>query len=198
MINVSAEFKKSDIDNVLKNFSGSLVRKAVRSALDKTGTWGKNYLGDEIAKEYKLTSSKVRKAMRVKRTTQTKLSAELITEGTALPLIDNFKPIQDSVGVTTTISPGWIKRTPHAFINKAGFKKKSGKAGSKDVIMLRVGKKRYPTTGKAGYGPPIPALLGRTKILSKAKIKINDHLYKELADQIAKRSLQQAAIVEIE
>jgi len=191
MINISAEFKKSDIDNLLKNFSGSLVRKAVRSALDKTGTWSKGYIADKVSEDYKLKSSNVKKAIKVNRTTQTKLSAELITKGTALTLIDNFNAIQDAVGVSATIRSGWVKQTPHAFINRA---RNSGKR----VIMLRKGKKRYPTTGKPGYGPPIPALLGRTKILSKAKDKINDHLYNELETQIAKRSMQQGQAIGIE
>lgn len=198
MLRISAEINKTDIDNLLKNFSGALVRKAVRSALDRTGTWSKGYIADKVSEDYKLKSSNVKKAIKVNRTTQTKLSAELITKGTALTLIDNFNAIQDAVGVNATIRSGWVKKTPHAFINKAAFKKKTGKTGSKRVIMLRVGKDRYPTTGKAGYGPPIPALLGRTNVLSNVKEKINDHLYKELVDQIAKRSLQQTQATETE
>jgi len=198
MINLSAEIKKADIDNLLKTFSAPLVKKAIRSAIDKTATWSKNYIGDEIAKAYKLRPTNVKKAMRVKRTTQTDLSAKLITESTALPLIDNFDTIQDRVGVSSTISSDWTKRTPHAFINVVGYKKKSGKKGNKKVIMLRTGPKRYPTTGKAGYGPPIPALLWRTKILGKVKTKSQDHLYREMVNQIAKRTLQQTQFAEIE
>ncbi len=191
MIKVSAEIKQEDIRNLIKTFSGDLVRKATRSAIDRTGTWSKDYIANAIAQNYNLKVPTVKKAIKVNRTTQTKLSAELITRGTALTLIDNFKAIQDAIGISATISPGWIKRVPHAFINRP-------KGSSKKVIMMRAGKKRYPTTGKAGYGPPIPALLGRTNILTGIKEKMNDHLYKELADQISKRTLGQTQIIETE
>lgn len=188
---MSCEINKADIENLLKTYSGDLARKSIRSALDKTATWSKNYIANEIAKAYNLPLTVVKKAMKVKRTTQAELSSSLITRSTALELIKYFNAVQDSIGVSATIAPGWIKKAPHAFINKPiGSRKR--------VIMRRKGRPRYPTTGKPGYGPPIPALLWRSRILGKVKDKSSDHLYKELADQIAKRTLQQITIAEIE
>jgi len=188
---MTAEINKIDIENLKKTYSSELVRKAIRSALDKTATWSKNYLADEIAKTYKLPSKDVRRAMHLNRTTQTKLESQIITESTALELIKYFNAIQDPIGVSAIITPGWMKKIPHAFINRP-------RNSRKKVVMLRTGKKRYPTTGKGGYGPPIQALLGRSKILKPAIIKMQDHLYKELEDQITKRTMGQTRIVEIE
>ena len=188
---ISAELNKMDIENLKKTYSSELVRKAIRSALDKTATWSKNYLADEIAKRYKLPCGDVRRAMHLKRTTQTKLEAQIITESTALELIKHFKATQNAAGVSATIEPGWIKQTLHAFINKP-------KGNRKRVVMLRMGRKRYPTTGKAGYGPPIQVLLGRSKVLKPAIVKMQDHLYKELEDQITKRTMRQTRVAELE
>ena len=206
---MSLEINKEDIQNLLKTFSGDLARKAIRSALDKTGTWSKNYLSDLVSQNYNIKSSDVKKAMKVIRTTQTNLCTSLITRGSALSLIDYFKAIQDATGVTATISPTWIKRTPHAFINvpnsskKFGIMKRKGHwaqgiSAGKRVIMMRKGKERYPTTGKAGWGPQVPALLARSKVLKPAEAKMIDHLYRELEAQITKRAMGQTRVAEIE
>lgn len=191
MLNVSAEFKKSDIDNLLKNFSGSLVRKAVRSALDKTGTWGKKYIGDDVSTHYNLTSARVKKVIKVKRTTQTKMETSLNISGSGLSVLDDFKATQDSIGIRANISKQKEFRVPHAFINKA-------RSSGKKVIMMRTGAKRYPTTGKPDRGPSIPTLVNRLANREKRDSDLTNHLYKELETQIAKRTLQQGSIPETE
>jgi hypothetical protein len=188
---MSAELNKQDVENLLKTYSPNLVRKAIRSGLDKTATWSKNYLADLAAKNYNIKSSAAKKTMKVERTTQTNLSSSVESKGSGLSLIDYFNATQDAAGVTAIIAPGWIKRTPHAFVNRP-------RSSKKKVVMLRKGKSRYPTTGKAGWGPPIPSLLRRSKVLKPAMVKIQDHLYKELEDQITKRTKGQTTIAEIE
>jgi hypothetical protein len=64
--------------------------------------------------------------------------------------------------------------------------------------MLRVGRPRYLTTGKAGWGPQVPALLARSKVLKPAEVKMIDHLYGELEAQITKRTMGQTGVAEIE
>jgi hypothetical protein len=191
MPKMSMEINKEDTQNLLKTYSGNLARKAIRSSLDRTVTWSKNYLSNLTLEKYNIKSSAVKKTISTKRTTQTNLEASLTSKGRGLSLIDNFNAQQDASGVSATIGPGWIKKKPHAFINKP-------RGSTKRVVMLRTGKKRYPTTGKAGWGPPVPALLERSKVLKPAMVKMEDHLYKELEDQITKRVMGQTRIAEIE
>lgn len=182
MIKVSAEFKKEDIQNLLKTYSGNLVRKAIRSALDKTGTWGKNYLATDVSSNYNLSSSRVKKAIAIKRTTQSNLEVSLNVTGAQLSMVDDFGAIQDTIGLTATVSKTKIFRVPHAFINRI-------RGSGKRVAMLRTGKHRYPTTGKPGRGPSIPILVNRLGHRDKMNSDLTNHLYQELQNQIAKRTL---------
>lgn len=191
MLAIKVEINQEDIKNLLQAYSGSLVKKAIRSALDRTGTWGKNYLADLVSQNYNVKASEAKKTMIVIRSTQTNLSASVETKGRGLSLIDYFHAIQDPSGVTATIIPGWTKQTPHAFINRA-------RNSRKRVVMLRKETRRYPTTGKPGWGPPVPALLGRSKVIKPAMNKMQDHLYSELANQISKRTMATTQVIEIE
>lgn len=184
MIAVSAEFKKQDIDNLLKNFSGALVRKAIRSALDKTGTWGKNYLANDVSNNYNLSNARVKKAIKVSRTTQSKLETSLNISGSGLSILDDFKAVQDSIGIRANIGRTKEFRVAHAFINKT-------RSSGKKVIMMRTSRKRYPTTGKPGRGPSIPILVNRMGNREKRDNDLTNHLYQELNIQIAKRTMQQ-------
>lgn len=206
---VVMEINQVDIKNLLKLLDHNLVRKAIRSALDRTATWSKNYSADLVAQNYNVKSSDVRKVQKVKRSTQTNLSASFTTSGRSLSLLDNFKATQDAVGISATIGPGWIERKPHAFINVPSGSRKVIKAPKrskylykmskgKAVIMKRVGSARYPTTGKPGWGPPVQALLERSRTFKGAQIKMFDHLYKELEKQIANRTKRIAPVAEIE
>ena len=187
MLKVSAEINQEDIKNLLKNFSGALVRKAVRSALDKTGTWGKNYLATDVSSNYNLSPAKIKKAIKVNRTTQTKMEVSLDIKGAGLSVLDDFGAIQDTAGIKANIARDKMFSVPHAFINRA-------RSSNKRVIMLRVGKKRYPTTGKPGRGPSIPILVNRLENREKRDADLTNHLYQELETQIAKRTMQQVSI----
>ena len=237
MLNVSAEFKKSDIDNLLKNFSGSLVRKAVRSAIDRTATWSKKEIIKNITGHYNISPTKVKSAITTERTKQNTLKTAINIRGVRLPIGDTFPVWQDSVGVKAQISKGEAWSYPHAFLQavtgggKMGsfhmsrFKtpaptgirpmkvewankskqlkkqmrtiKKKGLSG-KIVIMSRIGKERYPTTGKPGRGPSIPMLANRLSYRSQRDSAIINHLYKEMADQISKRTMAGYQTAELE
>jgi hypothetical protein len=238
---ISAEIKKEDIDNVLKKFSSSLVRKAIRSAVDRTGTWGKNYIAEDVGANYNIPITKVKSAIKVERTRENSLASKIHISSQRKPLMEHFRAWQDSVGVKVAARKGTPYSYPHAFINVVtGYKKHevaeelylkrgdivkgptsirpmaiewkrkkkqlnkrlkalkmAGKPG-KAVIMMRVGKERYPTTGKPGRGMGIMELANRLPNREKRDNALLNHLYKELAEQIAKRSLQQVPISELE
>jgi hypothetical protein len=155
--------------------------------------------------------------------------------GKGLSMLDDFKAIQDAVGIKVNVSKMSTQSTPHAFINVvSGYKaptpvakgtvaqptgirpmqvewkskqkqirkllKRGAKwgRGGKAVIMMRVGKERYPTTGKPGRGPSIPVLANRLKGREKRNAEMLNHLYQELEMQIANRTKQIAPVSELE
>jgi len=182
MFRMSAEFNKADIEALKQTYSGDLIRKAIRSALDKTGTWGKNYLANDVSSNYNLTASRVKKAINVKRTTQTKMETSLTISGKGLSILDDFRAIQDSVGIKANVSRTKIFSVPHAFINVA-------RGAGKKVIMLRKGRQRYPTTGKPGRGPSVAILANRVVHREKMDSDLTNHLYQEMEAQITKRTM---------
>jgi hypothetical protein len=185
MLVISAQINQEDIRNLLQSYSSALVRKAVRSALDRTGTWGKNYLADDVSANYNLSNSRVKKAITVSRTTQTRLEVALNVKGAQLSILDDFGAIQDSAGISANISRTSVFRVPHAFINVA-------RRGGGRFIAIRTSRSRYPTSGKPGRGPSLPMLVNRMNHREKMESDLTDHLYKELQDQIAKRTLGSA------
>jgi len=186
---MSAELNKKDVENLLKTYSSSLVKKAIRSSLDRTGTWAKKYLADDVSQNYNLSSARVKKAIKTIRTTQMKLESSLVISGQRTSLAKDFKAWQDDVGIKANISRKQVFSVPHAFIQK--------KSGTK-IIMMRKGKPRYPTTGRPGLGPSMAALINRSSRRSKRDADMTDHLYKELQEQIAKRTLGGTQMPELE
>jgi hypothetical protein len=199
MLAIGAEINQQDIKNLLQNFSGNFVKKSIRSALDKSGTWGKNYLAQDVSSNYNIPNNKVKKAIAVKRTTQSKLEVSIDTKGSQLSLLNDFGATQDSIGITAQISKGAVFRVPHAFINvthgmgpvkvtKSDKKGSYGKGGGQRFIAMRTGRNRYPMTGKPGRGPSLPMLVNRSLHRDKRNADLQNHLYKELEEQITKRA----------
>jgi len=214
---ISAEINKNDLENLFKTYSRQLLKKAIRSALDRTGTWGKKYLVEDVTENYNLSSAKIRRAIEVKRTTQDKLEVSLKIRGPGLSILRDFNAWQDRIGIKANIKKAETYNVPHAFINLVGLglaiskkyftRSKTGsgfvnivapKKTERSVIMMRIGKSRYPTTGKPGRGPSIPMLVNRLSNRAKRDRDLQDHLYKELADQISKRTMGESQIIEIE
>jgi hypothetical protein len=206
---VVMEVNEVDVQNILKHLDKDLARKAIRSALDRTATWAKNYMANDVSSNYNITASRVKGATKTKRTTQTNLTASAKVSGAGLSMLDDFKAIQDSIGIKVNVSKMRTQSTPHAFINKVhgmgpirttrkGRGTSYGKGGGKAVIMMRVGKDRYPTTGKPGRGPSIPMLANRLKNRAKRDTDMLNHLYQELETQIANRTKQIAPVSELE
>jgi hypothetical protein len=176
---MSAEINKEDIQALLKTYSSDLVRKAIRSALDRTGTWAKKYIASNVSTNFNVSSARVKKAVMVKRTTQSNLEISLNVLGKGLSLI-NFGAYQDDVGVKVPFSKRKMYDYPHAFINKESGQK---------FIAIRKTKKRYPLSGKPGRGPSIARLADRLSHRSKRDVDMTNHLYEELSNQIAKRTM---------
>jgi hypothetical protein len=185
---MSAEIKKEDIQELLKTYSSDLTRKAIRSALDRTTTWAKKYLATNVSQNFNISPSRVRKDIKVIRTTQGKLESSLIVTNKKLSLI-HFGAYQDIEGVKVPFSRKETYNYPHAFISK--------KAASK-FIAIRKTRKRYPLSGKPGRGPSIARLVDRISDRSQRDAAMTDHLYKELSDQITKRALGETQIPELE
>lgn len=206
---VVMEVSEIDVQNILKHLDKDLARKAIRSALDRTATWAKNYMAADVSSNYNITASRVKGATKTKRTTQTNLVASTKVSGAGLSMLDDFKAIQDAVGIKVNVSKMVTQSTPHAFINVVGGSGKVVKApkrskylfkmsSGKKVIMMRVGKARYPTTGKPGRGPSIPMLANRTRNREKRNADMLNHLYQELETQIANRTKTIAPVSELE
>jgi len=191
MFKISAEINEQDIKALMQTYSKDLVRKAIRSALDRTGTWGKNYLAADVSQNYNLSTAKVKRATTVKRTTQTNLEVTLSIKGKQLSMVDDFNAWQDRVGMKAYVRRDQLWGAPHAFINR-------GRGSGKKVGMIRVGPKRYPTSGKPGRGPSIPMLVNRLSNREKRDSDLTNHLYKEMVDQIAKRTMGLSQVAETE
>lgn len=176
---MSAEINKEDIQALLKTYSSDLVRKAIRSALDRTGTWAKKYIANDVSGDFNISSARVRKAITVKRTTQSNLEVSLNVSGKGLSFI-NFGAYQDDIGVKVPFSKTKTYNYPHAFINK--------KSGQK-FIAKRKTTKRYPLSGKPGRGPSIARLADRVSDRTKRDADMTNHLYEELSNQIANRTM---------
>jgi hypothetical protein len=185
---MSAEINKKDIEELLKTYSPNLMRKAIRSSLDRTGTWAKKYLANDVASNFNISASRVKKDIKVVRTTQGKLEASLVITNKQLSFI-NFGAYQDAQGVKVPFSKSKTYNYPHAFINVRGGNK---------FIAIRKTKKRYQVSGKPGRGPSIARLVDRTSERSKRNSDMTNHLYRELSDQIAKRTMGEMQTPELE
>jgi hypothetical protein len=178
---MSAEINKKDIEELLKTYSPNLMRKAARSALDRTGTWAKKYLANDVASNYNISPSAIRNQIKVTRTTQNDFSVSILIKAKLISLF-SFGAYQDNVGVKANVSKTKQYSYPHAFINIA-------RKGGGRFIAKRKGKTKYQVTGKGMRGVTIPMLINMISKRDKRDSDMTDHLYKELQEQITKRTL---------
>jgi hypothetical protein len=174
------EAKLEGIQEAKKMFSSDLIKKATRSAIDRSATYGKKCIAESVPEHYHIKARDVKTAIQVKRTTQKLNEADIVTKGKPLGFVDYFHATQDRGGVSVSVAKDHTTRFPHAFMNIA---RNSGKR----VIMKRIGRARYPTTGKKMIGASIPRLVGSSKIWESAKEKIMGFLNQEFKDQLEKR-----------
>jgi len=145
------DLKLEGLEDLRQTFSGDLIRKAMRSALDQSATFGKKQIVDLVTSNYNIENSKAKEAIEIIRTTQTSNEIIFRVKGKILSLYHHFHAVQDAKGVTAFVKKRDAMRIPHAFIRTS----RKGWTG----VMIRKTAERYPLSWKVNRGPSIPALV---------------------------------------
>jgi hypothetical protein len=169
-----AEFKIEGLEEIKKWFSKDLMRKTLRSTLDKSMTEIKGEIGNEVAEVYEIKPQDVKAKIEVKRTTQTELEATLNIHGEKPSLVTNFKGRQTPKGVIANVRKGSVSFYPHAFIVDKWHK-----------AMIRTGRKRLPIQHRAG--PSVTEMVSRPSIMSKIEAKASEIINKKFSEEVDKR-----------
>lgn len=173
------------VKEAMEAFDPKIVKKAIRSTLDKSGTQVKKDIIDMVSGLYYVKPSDMRsnEIIEVRRTTATELSVGIWISKKRFQLYNYFHAMQDKVGIYVNVSRINTTRIPHAFIQTA----RTGWKG----VMVRKGKPRYPISGSvksAGLpGPSIAELAGGSKVMDRIKEKTEKNMAEMLEDEIAKR-----------
>jgi uncharacterized protein YxjI len=145
------DLKLEGLEDLRQTFSGDLIRKAMRSALDQSATFGKKQIVDLVTSNYNIETSKAKEAIEIVRTTQTSNEIIFRIKGKILSLYHHFHAVQDAQGVMAFVKKRDAMRIPHAFIRIS----RKGWTG----VMIRKTAERYPLSWKVNRGPSIPALV---------------------------------------
>ena len=178
MANQFITAKLKGVKEALDLYDKNLVRKAARSALDKTGTWMKQKIVASVSSMYYVKPVDVRKAIEVKRTSMSSLSVKVIIKGLRLQLFKYFHAFRSGHGISVNVSKINTMHIPGGFIQTS---RKTGYRGT----MKRKGEKRYPLKGLTG--PAIPDLVGGQKIMPDLEAKAEAELEKKFWEEIDKR-----------
>jgi hypothetical protein len=111
------DLKLEGLEELRQTLSGDLIRKAMRSALDRTGTYGKKQLVDEVTSEYNVSTSDVRSKIEVIRTTQSAMEILLKTVSRKLSLT-HFGARQAPKGVLVNIRRNQISFYEGAWVDR--------------------------------------------------------------------------------
>lgn len=145
------DLKLEGLEDLRQTFSGDLIRKAMRSALDQSATFGKKQIVDLVTSNYNIDPSRAKQAVTIARTDQTSNEIFFWVKGKVLSLYHHFHAVQDAQGVTAFVQKRTPMRIPHAFIRTS----RKGWTG----VMIRTTKTPYPLSWKVDRGPYIPALV---------------------------------------
>ena len=110
---MDAKFELEGVKEALEMVSSDMARKAIRSALDKTGTFAKREITDGIIKEYNIKAKDVRSRIGIIRTKIDRLEVWLKIKSPQLSLL-HFGARQAPMGVLVN-----IRRDKLTFISKA-------------------------------------------------------------------------------
>jgi hypothetical protein len=149
--------------------------QAIRSTLDKTGTFAKAQISAEISNRYNFDAGTASKAMSVMRTTMSSLETKLRIVGPRLSLIlfnARWGP-SGTVSQILRITPHLI---PHSFIATMP-------TGHVDVFV-RKQRKRLPI--KSLPGPSVADMANA--VLSKATAAVNAFIQETFNAEVTKRS----------
>lgn len=111
------DLKLEGLEELKQTLSSDLIRKAMRSALDRTGTYGKKELVNEVTAEYNISASDVRSKIEVVRTTQSALEVILKIASRKLSLV-HFAARQAPRGVLVNIKKNRISFYESAWIDR--------------------------------------------------------------------------------
>jgi len=149
------DLKLEGLEDLRQTFSGDLIRKAMRSALDQSATFGKKQIVDLVTDNYNIKIPKAKEAVKIVRTTQiSNDEVSFIIKGKNLSRYHDFGAIQDTQGITVFVRKRDPTRIRHAFIRTS----KRGWTG----VMIRKTRERYPLSSKMDSGPSIATLVKST------------------------------------
>jgi len=172
MLKMNLELK--GVDKFLEELDAKKFKQAMRSTVDKTATFAKKALADEIVSEYNVKRGDVLNKMTVKRTTINELRSILRITSAKFSKI-YFNARQTGRGVLANISRKKIEFMPSAFIQTM-------KTGHRDVFKRKT-KNRFPI--KVMKGPSVPDLA--KAIEARVKDKINNFMRTTFKNEIEKR-----------
>jgi hypothetical protein len=155
---MATEVKLEGLEEVKKMFSGDLMRKTLRSTLDKSATEVKKEIGEEVAGVYEIKPADVKKKIQVQRTTLTDLETSLNIRSERPSLVKMFKGRQASFGVLANVRKGSVSFYRSAFIVTAWHK-----------AMIRRGRRRLPIDHRAG--PSVTEMVNTGGIIKKIEGK---------------------------
>lgn len=182
--------KLEGVKEAMEMYDQKLVKQAIRSALDKTGTKVKQDIVGAVSGLYYVKPSDARREIEVKRTTAKEFSVGIWISKHRFQLYSYFHAMQDKIGVYVNISRINTTRIPHAFIQRA----RGGWAG----VMVRKGRGRYPISGSAKSaglpGPSIAELAGGPKVMKDIERKASKMMPEILSQEIDARLAKQGRI----
>ncbi len=172
------DLKIEGLEELKQTLSGDLIRKAMRSALDQSGTFGKKQIVELVTTNWNIDKPSVENKLTVTRTTQTNNEIVFRVKSTILSLYHHFHAFQANNGVIAPIGRRSDMRIPHAFIRRS----KKGWTG----VLIRTTRKNYPLSWKTNRGPSITVLV--KKIWDIAEIEIVDYFKWVFWNQIERRT----------
>ncbi len=161
------------------------IPKATASALNRTLTFTKKRVNQEVRKTYNIKSSEVNKTLQVNKANSSKLSASIISKGNSLTIGRFTRNIASwkkgkliKVKVKKSGAKG-INTTPKAFI--------AGLTGNSHVVK-RVGKAAYPI--KVLHTLSVPQMIGNEniteKVMNEAGEKLSERINHEVEFRLSK------------
>jgi hypothetical protein len=191
-----AKFELTGVKEALDTFSSKKVRQAIRSTLDKTGTFAKREIVTEVSSKYNIPAKDVRSHVDVIRTRIDDLETILHLKSLKYSLI-YFNARQAPKGVLVNIRSGKLTFYAHAFIQTM-------KTGHRDVFIRKI--QPWPPgvgRGKKGKGKgvdpqrkeklkmkglPGPSIPNMAKeAIDKIRVKVIAFMQETFAAEIKKR-----------
>jgi len=174
MIEMQLDLK--GVDKFIEQIGAKKFKQAMRSTLDRTATFAKKAVADEVVSQYNVKRADVVSKIVVQRTTMDQLKTILRITSAKFMLI-YFNPKQTSHGVIAWIQRKNVSYYPSAFIATMP-------TGHRDVFKRKT-KRRLPI--KSRPGPSVTDLSKHLWALPKLKAMVNDFMLKTFKENIEKK-----------